>query len=125
MQKQQQQQRANFPEPAPALAPPVAIHSGGTEPFPHCQQERARSREWYGEPTGNLSQTMLPDEENDYLRKNVDHLRDQKRRLEEKVRGLEQRVFGVEQRKQYYKALYEQAKEHQAAAAASGPGGFE
>merc|ERR1740120_328388 len=69
------------------------------EPFPYPQHEIAM----YADVPPSTLQTMVPEDEIEHLRKNVDHLRNDKRRLEERLRA-------VEQRKQQYKMAYEQAR---------------
>lgn len=120
MQQQagQQHHRA-FPEPA-AQQYALASASAGLEPFQHSQQEVARHGERHRGGCVPLTQTMLPNEENDYLRKNLDYVRHEKHRLEEKLHNLETRLRGAEAKKHQYKMLYEQARQ-----AASHRGGGE
>mmetsp|Transcript_57968 Transcript_57968/g.151087 ORF Transcript_57968/g.151087 Transcript_57968/m.151087 type:complete len:286 (+) Transcript_57968:1655-2512(+) len=50
------------------------------------------------------------EQENAYLRKNVEHLRKKKHQLEDSVFRLDERVQSLEQQNAQYKALYEHAK---------------
>lgn len=55
-------------------------------------------------------QQSRPDEENSYLRRNVEHLRQSKRQLEAQVSNLGIRVRSLEEQNQQYRAFCEQPR---------------
>jgi len=55
-------------------------------------------------------QTMAPQDEIEYLRKNNEHMRSEKHRLEDRLRAVEQRKQQYKTYYEQYKNLYEQAR---------------
>jgi len=92
--------RAQLQSQSPAATEETVVESSSSEPFPRARLD----------PLVGRGRVEVPDEEAEYLRRNVEHLRSQKHRLEDRVQSLEARVQGLEKTKNQYKMLYEQAQ---------------
>lgn len=108
---------------------PGRVAGPAEQHFPAPQQpawQRQQSAEGGTDPAcEGHGRPMLPSEDVEYLKKNIEHLRSVKHRLEARVQDLEARVRGLEQRKQQYKMLYEQAQQDAQCRGSGGSGELE